>query len=414
MNHFVCLLLLLITQTVSGQKKAAVKQTACPPGTVYAIQSLQSDNYADLRFLIPMLANKQIVLLGESSHGIGDYYALKSRLVKFLHSECGFEVLSLESGIADIRLAYRQVDSLSAIHLRNNTVYGNFQCTEIMPLFHYIKEMAATPKPLLYTGFDSQNFSESLRLLKKILNECSENKGDSLIKNIGLYYKIPGMFWQQDRAPLYRLADTIRSSATYALEMFNAHIPKIQTRFGLSETDIQFMQRALQNHIDGASVNWNYEDPSAKRDSLMAGNLSWLMNKVYPGKKVIVWAHNGHIDRKSANGNPYTWMGHYISRQFGDASFHIGLFAKEGETFEWWTKTNKPFNNKQANDVEQVSAIHPITFTFLKNKKSCNWAGKQLFGYEVENGGRLGFVPAHRFDAIITLQKVKLPTYMKP
>ncbi|MBL7728952.1 MAG: erythromycin esterase family protein, partial [Dinghuibacter sp.] len=161
-----------------------------------------------------------------------------------------------------------------------------------------------------------------------------------------------------------------------------------------------------------AETDWRTEDPSAKRDSLMADNLFWLMNEIYPGKKVVVWAHNGHIDRQSAMGNPYTWMGHFIGRKMGSSSMHIGLFAREGETFEWWTKTNKPFNNNQPNDVEQLSAIYPITFTVLNNKqKNCSWAGKPLFGFELENGGRLQFVPAKRFDAVISLQKVTLPTY---
>jgi hypothetical protein len=31
------------------------------------------------------------------------------------------------------------------------------------------------------------------------------------------------------------------------------------------------------------------------RDLQMAENLIWLAEKAYPGKKIIVWAHNGHI-----------------------------------------------------------------------------------------------------------------------
>ncbi|MBL7729383.1 MAG: erythromycin esterase family protein, partial [Dinghuibacter sp.] len=297
MKTFCCILCLLVVLPASAQKKQAGKHPLCPPGTVYPIRSTTADDYSDLRFLKPLVQHKRVVLLGESSHGIGDYYALKSRLVKYLHSECDFEVVSLESGIADIHLAYRETDTISAEKLRNQTVYGNFQCREIMPLFNYIKQTAATAKPLLYTGFDSQNFTASLQLLRKILNEFSDKNGDSLINNISLYYKIPSLLWQEDRSPLYQLGDTIKTSALVALAVLNRNIPEVKTRFHLSDLDIRFMQRALQNHIAAAETDWRTEDPSAKRDSLMADNLFWLMNEIYPGKKVVVWAHNGHIDR---------------------------------------------------------------------------------------------------------------------
>ncbi|MBK8655173.1 MAG: hypothetical protein IPN20_14995 [Haliscomenobacter sp.] len=57
------------------------------------------------------------MLLGRAP-GIGEYYSLKSRLVKFLHAECGFEVLAIESGIGDVYLEYRKADTISAVALR--------------------------------------------------------------------------------------------------------------------------------------------------------------------------------------------------------------------------------------------------------------------------------------------------------
>jgi Erythromycin esterase len=102
-----------------------------------------------------------------------------------------------------------------------------------------------------------------------------------------------------------------------------------------------------------------------------------LLHNMYPDKKVIVWAHNRHIDRTSPIGNPYKWLGHYISEKFGAKSFHIGLFAKSGETYEWLTKTNKPFINNKADDVENLSTIFPISFLLLSSKrKTYNWMKK--------------------------------------
>jgi erythromycin esterase len=396
----ICLLL-------ASHNKAQVKTKE-----VYSITSLTADEYKDLAFLKKIVADKKIVLLGESSHGIGDYYSLKARLIKYLHQECGFEVLALESGIADIFLEYQKADTISAVRLRNNTVYGNFQCAEIMPLFDYIKQTTSGSKPLIYSGFDSQNFSASLNLTRKILTDISATTGDSIVNCITKYYRIPSMLWQEDRSPLFQLADSIKSAASMALTIIRQNKDSILTRYQLSPLGFRFLERALQNHRDAVSLDWNKEDPVSRRDSLMAANLFWLMNEVYPNKKVIVWAHNGHTDRSSSIGNPYKWMGHYVSEKFGIKSFHIGLYAKTGQTYEWWTKTNKPFNNNKADDVENLSAITPITFLLLNSKsKTYTWTNKQLYGYEVESGGRIQFIPYKRFDAIITIKNVKLPTY---
>lgn len=401
------ILLSLITHPISGQTK-----NDCPPGTVKEILSLTNTDYSDLAFLKPLLKDKKVVLLGESSHGIGDYYALKARLIRYLHQECGFRVLSLESGIADIFLEYQLTDSLSPVRLRNNTVYGNFQCKEILPLFEYIKETRSSNSPLIYSGFDSQNFSASLRLLQKIMHDIKGPTGDSVLKNLNLYYRIPSLLWQEDRSPLFALADSIKSAAAYTLECINKNQEEIIKKYKISPLAFKFLQRSLSNHIESVSLNWRTEDPVSKRDSLMAANLFWLMDEIYPDQKFIIWGHNGHIDKKSPEGNPYKWMGHFVQQRFGKAAFHIGLFAKEGETFEWWTKTNKAFHHNQLDDLENSAAIYPISFIQFNNKsKNCSWARQLMFGFEVESGGRLSFVPSERFDAIINFRKVKLPVY---
>ena len=230
-NHIFGTLLLFILLSFSSQSLLGQQKKDCPPGTVKEILSLTSTDYSDLAFLKPLLNDKKVVLLGESSHGIGDYYALKARLIRYLHQECGFRVLSLESGIADIFLEYQQIDSLSPVRLRNNTVYGNFQCKEILPLFEYIKETQSGKSPLIYSGFDSQNFSASLRLLQKIMYDIKEATGDSVLKNINLYYRIPSLLWQEDKSPLFALADSIKSAASYTLDCINKNQEEIIKKF---------------------------------------------------------------------------------------------------------------------------------------------------------------------------------------
>ena len=370
-------------------------------------------NDAALRFLVPLLQDKRVVLIGESSHGIGDYYAFKSRLVQFLHRELGYNVLAMESGIGDVYLEYKKADTISARQLRNNTVFGNFRCREILPLFDYILQQAKGNKPLVYAGFDSQNFNASFAFLEQLLREEAATAADSILYGLGRYYTIPSMLWQEDKQPLFRVADTIRRAAEAAMAILQQHEASLRQRHALSDTDWLILLRTLRNHRDGVTLDWNRDDPVARRDSLMAQNLFWLMDTLYPGSKFIIWAHNGHIDKGGVTGTTQKWMGHYIRERFGDKSYHIGLFAQEGSTYEWWTRTNKTFNNNKPDDIEHYFTRYPLSFMNLQqaSQKQCPLVQRPWFGFELENGGRISFIPARRFDGIFGFRKVSLPDY---
>ncbi|HEY9259771.1 erythromycin esterase family protein, partial [Chitinophaga sp.] len=77
------------------------------------------------------------------------------------------------------------------------------------------------------------------------------------------------------------------------------------------------------------------------RDLQMAENLIWLADKAYPGKKIIVWAHNLHIS-KATNAvttqipdltgflSSYVPMGTTVHQHFGQAAYTIGFTGGAG------------------------------------------------------------------------------------
>jgi erythromycin esterase len=74
----------------------------------------------------------------------------------------------------------------------------------------------------------------------------------------------------------------------------------------------------------------------------MAENLKWLAEEMYPDRKLIVWAHNGHImnayyqpDWSALAHEPTVDgakpMGSFIAQGFGEAVYTIGFTAFAGE-----------------------------------------------------------------------------------
>lgn len=404
--------LCLIFFTGSGLLRAQTNPNTCFPERSYPVQSLDSEDFSDLKFLKPLLHDKPIVLLGESSHGVGDYYSMKSRLIQYLYQECGYEVIALESGLADIYTKYTQIDSLSAVELRNKTVFANFRCHEIMPLFELIKSSANSERPLLYSGFDSQNFTASLDLTHELLAHYYGKTADSLILNLEKYYNFPPLMWKADKAPLFRLSDTIIGSARALQKLMLASERDIKKDFNISGQHFKILMHALKNHEQAVTLDWNTENPSALRDSLMAENLIWLIQELYPGKKFIVWGHNTHIDKGHTIEMLSKNLGYYLRQRFGEQCYHIGLYAQSGSTYVWWEKSNRRIDSHEADDIEVLTDKYPITFVdFRENKSNCKWLLETVQGYEMEFGRKLPFVPVERYDAIINFREVKAATY---
>lgn len=119
-----------------------------PPATT------TEDDYADLQFLKGVIGDRRIVQIGESHHSVAEYGALKTRLIKFLHAEMGFDVLAFESSIYECFAAdLRQLPPADALFA---TVFDVWAFEDMLPLFEYLKRTQSTARPLAFAGFDPQ------------------------------------------------------------------------------------------------------------------------------------------------------------------------------------------------------------------------------------------------------------------
>lgn len=119
-------------------------------------QKIPSNKFEDLAMLKPLLHDKRIVFLGESSHGVAQFNLAKTRLIQFLHQEMGYNVLAFESGLGDVMNAQGKIDKQAALQTMKDAIFGVWWTKETLPLFEYAKTTQATEKPLVLAGFDIQ------------------------------------------------------------------------------------------------------------------------------------------------------------------------------------------------------------------------------------------------------------------
>jgi erythromycin esterase len=297
------------------------------------IRSLVSADFSDLRRLRSLLAGKRIVALGESAHEVAQFSLVKTRLIRFLHEELGFDVLAFEGSLYECYRANELVGGMAPIDVLLAT--GVWPQHELLPLFEYIEKTHRTLAPLRIAGVDIHPTSRRCTTRPAFFRDLIEPVDHSYARTV----------YEMD-------STTVGGAATigqllYAWKKRAADDPEMgrfyrQLAAFLRDHEAE-VRRAWSGAPDaprvGGQVAWclaQLADASrqsyfAVRDSSMALNCDFLVNELYPGKKIILWAHNVHIRRDNAAvSSDGPSMGTWISRRYGPAYYCLGLYMYRG------------------------------------------------------------------------------------
>jgi erythromycin esterase len=157
------------------------------------------------------------------------------------------------------------------------------------------------------------------------------------------------------------------------------------------------------------------------RDLGMANNLDFLRDELYPGKKVIVWAHNFHIQHRENTPNPADsaiqstrTMGTWVAQRHRRELYTIGLFMYRGSA----TMNNRaPYQVIQSRSGSLESILHraPWRYSFVdfsqgKRERGSEWVWKPITGLSWGTN-RERFVPRDEYDGVLFIDMVHIPNY---
>ncbi|XGA14761.1 erythromycin esterase family protein [Paenibacillus thiaminolyticus] len=211
-----------------------------PEAATHAL--IPAERFADLDGLKPLLQDKRIVYLGESSHGAAEYNSAKTRLIQYLHQELGFNVVAFETNLGNAASAYGHIRGREPVATMKDSIFRIWQAQETVPLFQYIKDTHNTKTPLALAGFDMQpqgplftdEWMGDAKLAKQFQNAEQELDEWELTEDVEGYRKAkPKLLqvYQQVRALLPKRAEELQRQYPD-----NPHIVKL-------------LERALDNRI---------------------------------------------------------------------------------------------------------------------------------------------------------------------
>jgi erythromycin esterase len=293
------------------------------------IKSIDSDDYSDLAFLDSIVANKRIIFLGESSHYINDFDVLKFRLIRYLHEKHNFEVVAFEAGVSTAGFTNLIKDKLTGLEMLIHSIKGIWRVKGNCNMMDYFKQ-----NNINIAGIDP-NVGE-LWLNKTQYNYIFNN--DELSGNLVeldsiMYYDydvIKSKYYHENIKPDISKLDSVKEYLVNGYSTIKSVIPILNN---LSDFQKKVINKAMEARLQLLTTSDNKNDTNFyitnySRDCVMAKNLEYLYDSLYPDKKIIVWAHNGHISKRLQGSIS---IGGHLSKQIMDNSYVLGLFASSGE-----------------------------------------------------------------------------------
>jgi hypothetical protein len=307
----------------------------------------ENSKIEDFSFLKEELKNVQVVMLGEISHFDGKIFEEKTKIIKYLHEQMGFNTIAFESGVYDVWKAQKDINkgyetkkafikSLYTIWAKKN----EFQS--------FIEFYDKNKTDLKLYGFDSQISGEygEKELVNDLYEYCKKNHFKLQLKREDLLLllesiSVSSIFDEEDisynqyKSSLTGLLHTISSKPQNEEDFYWSQIIKNL----LSQGESYYFQKEPIISSFYASMEYNI------RDKQMANNLLEYI-KMHPNEKIICWGANVHfVNDMSSIATPvikdFVPMGSYIKKELKDKVYSLATVTAADSIYlnNTWEKT---------------------------------------------------------------------------
>ena len=429
MRQFLAILVLVTGALLHAQapESSWIEWVRANHAPVTIAQGSERDDFADLQFLKEVLKDRRIVQIGESHHSVAEYHLLKTRLVKFLHQEMGFDVLAFESSIYECFAA--DLTRLSARDALHGTIFGVWATEQMVPLFEYLKTTQAAERPLAFAGFDMQISAPSAaagrpEFFRRVLGIVDSSYADEVARFDAEFItriRSEGPRYARDNeAQLVAFYDRLASFIQSHRERLDAALPDaapfIAHRTAIAMTVYVRQLRSFLNDPNDASADGHYEI----RDVAMADNITALARERYPDKKIIVWAANLHVRHANhATSYGFHTMGSWLKERFGDELYTIGVYPYRG-TFAGGDRSARALQPAEGT-MEHLLSMAPTAPLFVdlrhqERNDGNQWMFEPVMTREPEPIGSavlsVPIVPREQYDGVLFFDTISAPRFL--
>ena len=292
---------------------------------------------ADTDVTVHALCGEQVALLGESPiHGFGNTLEFKVQLVRRLVDECHYNALFVESGLYDYIHIERELRSGHDVpeSMISAAIGGLWANGEVKALVPFLSEKVKAGS-LTLGGLDDQIGAGTYASHEMASDLVQYLKGDEKERCLGVLQR--HLLWQYTESAPYAPSDK---------EKISGCLNEIQTQLSSTKEKVSSIEesRAMVDSFQRELARNFTEDDFPKkeqelktfndRDRSMYLNYRWLLGRLPPHSKVIVWAATVHAakDLSGVEGEKgRVPLGSYIRKDMKGHAFSLGFSAYSGE-----------------------------------------------------------------------------------
>lgn len=296
----------------------------------------------DVAALADLLAQARVIGVGEATHGTREFFRLKHRVLQRLVTHHGLRLLAMEANFSDAERIDAWVRSgEGTIEDAMKGLFVVWRTEEVKELLLWIRQYNADPAhrdKVGVRGYDAQGASASVAAVRAYLQRVDPTAEAELLDPLQSLHAKP------DGSSVNELTDaeaaSLRKAVAAVAERLSRFRRKYVARSSVAEHAVMLQHTRAMEQVRRRLAAKGNAARFAARDLAMADNVMWLADQIGEEQRMMVWAHNGHIqfDHSTLLGKN---MGTYLRERLGPAYLATGFVLGEG-TYRAWVKPTAP------------------------------------------------------------------------
>ena len=428
------------TQNTSEAFVAWAREHAIPIATIEP-----GRGFEDLQPLQEIIGNARIVGLGESVHGAHEFFQVRHRLMEFLVEEMGFTAFAGEMElVAAVRVNDYVLGRVEEPEQWTNWFNGGFRdWEEVKALVRWMRrynEDASHPRKLHFYGVDVHAwYTNPLAAIEAAWTYLDEvDPGYAAESRQALLPLVEP--WQgeglrrasvegRQRVDKYtRLPMEVRTAYTAAIADLVARFETKRVDYlGRSSEDAYewayrhaIVARQLDNEFRAvASAGIPQEGPPVPaeariiREGAMGDNLLWELEREGPEGRIVLWAHNGHLQKTPLvyGDMNMTRLGGFLDSMIGDDYVSVGFTYYQGADSGWARFQTDIPNPPRPGSLDEAMALVGLPM-FVLDLRSVPREGlayewlNQLRGHRISVPEYMQLNPPQAWDALFYIERI--------
>ena len=320
----------------------------------------------DLTFL-DELARKQIIGLGEATHGTKEFFQAKHRILQYMVENHDVKVFAIEADFGESIFINEAIQASRTTDIKRlmseKMHFWTWRTQAVLEMLEWMSEYNKDQpegEKLQYIGVDCQynTYNPELVLqyleknevvlaneLRLILTQVANFDFNTPDKEIQAPILIDGIIEAIEKFE-NRRSDLIASSSALTYELFLRTL---------------YVTRQVVENIGSSNE---------LRDKYMAENTNWAAQH-FGNKKVVCWAHNAHIATDDNYfGNQNGSKGHHLNRLIGRQYVAVGFTFNKGQFTAFGRKANDTYTGRIIHEYTKDPKKGSLNDVFGASKES--------------------------------------------